>query len=184
MRTPWPATGVSRALRARVFRGMSPRVSPKTGGVRGSVRRGVSGALRALGSGVFPRVSPECPGHLFDTPGTLSGHFLDTPEPGARRAGPGDTGPRRTLPRTPPVFGDTLGDTPRDTSGPKGPRDSCSRPGRSQTERCKMPPIRTPTAVYQVGMNGDTFHKGTTLRLLNALNSEDRGLKVRFPLRR
>ena len=40
---------------------------------------------------------------------TLSGHFLDTPEPRAQRA----LGtPRRTLPRTPPIFGDTLGDTP------------------------------------------------------------------------
>ena len=44
-----------------------------------------------------------------DTPGTLSGYFLDTPEPGARRA---LQTPRRTLPRTPPVFWDTLGDTP------------------------------------------------------------------------
>ena len=41
-----------------------------------------------------PRVSPDGLGHLFDTPATLSGHFLDTPEPGARR-GPGDT-PRDT----------------------------------------------------------------------------------------
>ena len=48
------------------------------GGVRGSVRRGVSGALWA--------------------PGT----------------------PRRTLPRTPPIFGDTLG-TLRGHSGPEGP---------------------------------------------------------------
>ena len=31
------------------------------------------------------KVSPKCPGHRFDTPGTLSRHFLDTPEPGARR---------------------------------------------------------------------------------------------------
>ena len=31
-----------------------------------------------------PRVSPECPGHLFDTPGTLSGHF-------------GPEGPKRLL---------------------------------------------------------------------------------------
>ena len=52
---------------------------------------------------------PGGSGHLFDTPGTLSGHFLGTPEPGARRA-PGT--PCRTLPRTPPIFRDTLGDTP------------------------------------------------------------------------
>ena len=62
------------------------------------------------------RVSRECPGHLFDTPGTLSGHFLDTPEAGARRA---PETPRGTL---------------QDTSGPKGPRDSCSRSGGLQHE--------------------------------------------------
>ena len=56
-----------------------------------------------------PRVSPECQKGVPDTPGTLSGHFLDTPEAGARRA-PGT--PCRTLSRTPPIFGDTLGDTP------------------------------------------------------------------------
>ena len=73
--------------------------------------------------------SQKVSGTPFDTPGTLSGHFADTPEPGARRAplwAP-DT-PRRTLRRTPAVFGDTPGDTP----GPKGPRDSCSWPGGSQ----------------------------------------------------
>ena len=48
-----------------------------------------------------PRVSPECQKGVPD--------FLDTPEPGVRRA-PETT--RRTLPRTPPIFGDTLGDTP------------------------------------------------------------------------
>ena len=94
----------------------SPR--PATGVSRG-ILRGVSGALRAPGSEVskkcpesVPGVSKRCP----DTSGTLSGHFLDTPEPGARRA---PETPRRT-PRG----------HSRDTSGPKGPRDSCSRPGR------------------------------------------------------
>ena len=33
-----------------------------------------------------PRVSPECQNGVPDTPGTLSGHFLDTPERWARRA--------------------------------------------------------------------------------------------------
>ena len=33
-----------------------------------------------------PESVPGVSGHLFDTLGTLSGHFLDTPEPGARRA--------------------------------------------------------------------------------------------------
>ena len=90
---------------------VSPRVSPKTG-VQGSVRRGVCGPFGPRAPECpksVPRVSPECPGHLFDTPRTLSGHFSDTPETGARRA---LQTPRRTLPRAPPVFGDTLGDTP------------------------------------------------------------------------
>ena len=42
-----------------------------------------------------PRVSPECQKGVPDTPGTLSGHFLDTPEPGAGRA---PETPRKTLP--------------------------------------------------------------------------------------
>ena len=97
-----------------------PRECPRKWGVfEGVSDGGVPGALRApeCPKSVL-RVSPECPGHLFDTPRTLSGHCLDTPEPGARRA-PGT--PRRT----PPIFGDT--------SGPKGPRDSCSRPAGSQS---------------------------------------------------
>ena len=52
-------------------------------------------------------MSRECPqsvpGHLFDTLGTLSGHFLHTPEPRARRA-PSDT-PSDT-PSTSPIFRD------------------------------------------------------------------------------
>ena len=76
---------------------------PKTGGVQGSIRQGVSGALRAPGSGVSQILKcPESvPRHLFDTLGTLSGHFLDTPEPGARSA---LQTPRRTFPRTPPFI--------------------------------------------------------------------------------
>ena len=97
LRSRRPATGVSRALRARSV----PESVPENGGCP---RECPTGCPKSV-----PRVSPECPGHLFDTPGTLSGHFLDTPEPGARRA---LWTLRRTLPRTAPVFGDTLGDTP------------------------------------------------------------------------
>ena len=57
---------------------------------------------------------------IFDTPGRISGHFLDTPghfldtpETGARRVDPKDT-PCDT-PSDTHVFGDTLGGTPRDT---------------------------------------------------------------------
>ena len=64
-----------------------------------SVPRGVSGALRALGSGVsVPRVSPEC----LDTFLTMWGHFfLDTSKPEAQR-------PPETCRRTHPL-GDTVG---------------------------------------------------------------------------
>ena len=91
LRSRRPATRVSRALRARVSRGVSPRVSQQ--GVSEGVSPGVPGCPQSVS-----RVS----GHLFDTPETSSGHFLDTPEPGARR-GPGT--PQETVRRTPPFSG-------------------------------------------------------------------------------
>ena len=111
LRSARPPTGVSRALRAQ-------SVSPKTG-----VSKGVSTGC-PWGSGVskkcpesVPRVSGTPFRHSGDTLGTLFGHS------GARGPkGPRDT-PWDTLLDT-PVFGDTLGDTPWDTLGPKGPRDS------------------------------------------------------------
>ena len=51
--------------------------------------------------------------------------------PGARRA---VETPRGTLHRTPPIFRDTLSDNLRDTSGPKGPKDSFAWPASSQVE--------------------------------------------------
>ena len=84
LQRPRPATGVSRALRAGSVPGVSLGVSLGPFGLR---------APECPKS--VPRVSAECPGHLFDTPGTLSGHFLDTPEPGAQRA---PETPRGTLP--------------------------------------------------------------------------------------
>ena len=79
-----PATGV---LQARSV----PRLSRECPRKRG-VSEGVSGKM-SLGPLLqsVQEVSRECPGHLFDTRGEKS---------------------RRTLPRTPPVFGDTLWDTP------------------------------------------------------------------------
>ena len=98
-----------------------PRECPQKPGVSAGVSDGVSPGPFGLRAPEcpksVPRVSPECQKGVPDTPGTLSGHFLDTPEPGARRA-PGT--PRRTLPGTPPVFGDTLGHTPG-TLRPEGP---------------------------------------------------------------
>ena len=129
LRTPRPATGVSRPLRARsvprVSPRMSPRVSPKTGGCPRECPTGVSGSLRAPRSGVskkcpesVPGVWNRCPGHSGDALGTLFGHS------GAR----GAKGTRKHPVGHSLRHGDALGDT----SGPKGPRDSSSRPGGSQ----------------------------------------------------
>ena len=91
LQTPRPATGVSRALRARSV----PRVSFGASlGLFGPRAPECPKSVPRVSPSV-PRVSPECSGHLFDTLGTLSGRFLDTPEPGARRA---PETPRRTLP--------------------------------------------------------------------------------------
>ena len=80
----------------------------------GSVPRGVSGALRAPGSGV----SKKCPRSVRDTFLTLRGHSRDT---FWTLWSPGPEGPQRH----------PEGHS-RDTSGAKGPRDSCSRPGGLQ----------------------------------------------------
>ena len=58
---------------------VSPRVSPQTGGV--GVSDGVSRAPECPIK--CPESVPECQKGVPDTPGTLSGRFLDTPEPGA-----------------------------------------------------------------------------------------------------
>ena len=58
-----------------------------------------------VSEGVSEGVSPECQKGVPDTPGTLSGHFLDIPEPGARRA-PGT--PRHSLGH-PPLSGTLSG---------------------------------------------------------------------------
>ena len=47
-----------------------------------------------------------------------------------------------------PVFRDTLGDTPRDTSGPKGPRDSCGWSGSSQHFQTRTHPTLTSSCQY------------------------------------
>ena len=71
------------------------------------------GCLRGPGFQSVQKVSRERLGDSGETLRTLFG-----PEDALSR----------TLPRTPPVFGDTLGNT----LGPKGPRDCCSRPQGSQ----------------------------------------------------
>ena len=119
--TPWACyRGLSGPFGPEVSLGVSPRVSPKTG-VSPGVSHGVSpGALRAAGFGVSkkcPESVAECLGHLFDTPGTLSGHFLGTP--------------RDTLGDT-PVLGTLSATLPETLRARKAPRDPCSRPRGSQ----------------------------------------------------
>ena len=118
--------------------GVSPRVSPKMGGVRGSVRRGV-----------VQKVSRECPRSVKikgvpDTPGTLSGHFLDTLEPEARRA-------RDTPSHTPSDTPHFRGHSPGHSGDTSGPRDSCSRPGGSQDLYPQKKAELGPYGVYKQG---------------------------------
>ena len=109
-----PATGVFLALRARSV--------PGKPGVSEGISHGVSLGPFASWARECPksvlRASPECLGCLFETPGTLSGHFLDTP----RAQGP--NGPRDTLWDTPsntPCFPGTLSGTLPGYFLPEGP---------------------------------------------------------------
>ena len=79
LRTPRPATGVSRALRARSVPGVSPRV-PRC-----------PTSPFAPRSGVSKRCPESVPTFLTLHAGTLSGHFLDTTKPGAPSDTPSDT---------------------------------------------------------------------------------------------
>ena len=115
---PWHPCLVGPAALVRDL-GVSPRVSPKTG-VSDRMSHGVSpGLFGPRGPECpksVPRVSPECQS-IPDTLGKLSGHFLDTPETGARRA---PRTPRGTLCRTPPFSG-TLSGRLAGTEGPERP---------------------------------------------------------------
>ena len=117
--------------------------------------KGVSGALRAPGSGVSKKCPESVPG-VSGTPFwpflTLSGHFLDTPEPGARRA---PETPRRTLPRTPPVFGDTLGDTPGTLRARRARETPVAGRRNRKPKRHQFPgPFWGPLRNVQFGENG------------------------------
>ena len=123
-----------------VCRGVSPGVSPENGGCPTECPIGCLRRPSRPGSGVSKKCPESVPGasrSVPDSPGTLSGHFLDTPEPRARRA---PKTSHRTLRRTLPVFGDTPRDTPHDTSGSKRPIGSCSWPGSSQEWRIHVVP--------------------------------------------
>ena len=125
LRTPRPATGVFRALRARSV----PGSVPENGGCPTECPTGCLRDPSGPGLRSVQKVSRECPQSVKKVSRTLRGHSRDTPELGARRV---PETLRGTLRRTPPIFGDTPGDTPRDTSGPTGPKDSYSWPGSSQ----------------------------------------------------
>ena len=79
LRTPWPATGISR-----------------------SVSRGLWGRAPECPTSVA--MSPKCPGHLFDTQGTLSGHLFRTiyspcdPQPPRRKKSKNDPGLQKCRP--------------------------------------------------------------------------------------
>ena len=108
--TPRPATGASRALRARSVP-ECPQECPRKQEVSERVSgRGVSRALRTPESGVSkkcPESVPGCQKGVHDTPGTLSGHFLG--HSGARDPkAPGDT-LSDTLSDPPPFSGTLLG---------------------------------------------------------------------------
>ena len=131
LRSRRPATGVSRAFRPRVSRGVSPRVSTKTG-VSQSVPRNVPGTLRAPGSRVPKKVSRECPQSVWNTFLTLRRHSRDTcwtlwnPGPEGCRGHP--VGHSVGHPR---FRGHSQGHSPGH-SGPKAPRDPCSSSAGSQ----------------------------------------------------
>ena len=122
-----------------VCRGVSLRVSPKTGCVRQSVRqsvsagRGLRGPERPKGAKTVSGVSGSPFWHSGDTLGTL---FGVSPEPRRRRA---PETLRRTLCRTPPEFSGTLSGTLPGTL--RARRDSCSWPGSSQNN----PPSKNPS---------------------------------------
>ena len=100
LRSRRPATGVSRALRARRCPRSVPESVPENGGCPTECPTGCPWGPSGPGLRSVQKVSRERPRSVKkcpDTPGTLSGHFLDTPSDT-----PSDT----------PIFGDTLGDTP------------------------------------------------------------------------
>ena len=121
-----PATGVSRALRAWVSTGVSPREC-RPGGVRGSVPQGVlSPRLRSV-----QKVFQECPQSVKKVSWTLrghSGHFWDTPEPGFEGPWGGPVGHSLGHPR---FWAHSRGHSLWHSS-PKGPRDPCGLLAGSQ----------------------------------------------------
>ena len=135
--------------------GECPQECPRKRGVSTGVSDGVSpGCPKSV-----PRVSPECPGHLFHTPGTLSGHFLDTPEPGPRGH------PVRHSLGQPPFSGTLL-----------GTRDSCSWPGSSQHKMLEF--VMTsfgcplPTKALETGSKVLKFHLLASIWLNSGIPQE------------
>ena len=124
--------GLSRCEPPGCYRSLSGPSRPKcpwsvpesVPGVRGSVQRGVSGALWAPGSGVFKKCPESVPGVFKKCRDTF--WTLWSPGPKGPRRSPAEHSLRR------PPFSGTLSGTLRGHFGSEGPRDSCSRPGGSQ----------------------------------------------------
>ena len=126
LQPPRPATGVSRALWARSVPGVSLQVS------LGPFGRRAPECPKSV-----PGVSRECPRSVRTPFLTLRRHFLDTPEPGARRAP----------------------ETPRGTF--QGPRDSCSRPGCNSSVSSGSEGWNF---LRRVSLGKGAFRKGSTSR--------------------
>ena len=99
------------------------RECPRKRGVSDRVSHGVLWPQAPECPKSVPRVSLECSGDLFDTPGTLSGHFFG--HSGARGA--------RRAPETPPW------DTPSDTPRFRG--HSGTLPGTLRARRARKTPV-------------------------------------------
>ena len=118
---PQPPTGGFGPFGPEVSRGVSQGVSPKIGvseRVSWGVSRGPFGPRAQECPKGVPRVSPECQKGVR----TLRRHSRDT---FWTLWGPGPEGPLRHSPGHSlghPDFWDTPSDTPRHTSGPKGPK--------------------------------------------------------------
>ena len=126
-----------------------------------------------------PRSVKKVSGHSGDTLGTLFGHS------GAR----GPKGPRDTPRDTPGTLQSPRPEGPqrhpeghsRDTSGPKGPGDSCSRPGALQhTCDCKSRPLRGRRNFASI-WGGCRLGSCAAARFLHPRNHQFRGLQASFP---
>ena len=133
LRSCQPAAGVSRALRARVFPGVSPRVSPKTGVSGGVSPMGCPQAPSSPGLRSVRKASRERLRSVKKVSRTLGGHSRDTfwtLRAGLEGVQGHLVGHSVGYPR---FWGHSRGHSP-EHSGPKGPRDPCNWSAGSQLQ--------------------------------------------------